>query len=129
MFGVPDRRTQPNIIQDRPPRMPTRRNLSAQLPQQSLQSAQSQAFEEGMLPLQFTPKPVQKTIQVQPLSNMDPNTTFEIIDNDHQTDNNATIIISRGSPCQKSKSTDLSGRSLLQHPPKAAEGNQLPSRR
>ncbi|XP_061566307.1 kinesin-like protein KIF18A [Cololabis saira] len=128
-----DRGTQPVVIQNRPPRMPIRRNLSTLLPPQSPgTTAKSQMFEEGMFPLQCTPEPVQKTVQAQSLSsssNMDPNTTFEVIDSDDQTASNATIIISCGSPCQSSKSRDVSSHSQLQHPPKTTEGKQLLSKR
>ncbi|XP_072236828.1 kinesin-like protein KIF18A [Leuresthes tenuis] len=127
-----DRGNQPHMTQDRPPRMPIRRNLSTLLPPQSPRTTtKAQVFEEGMFPLQCTPEPVQRTDKAQPLSssNMDPNATFEVIDNDDQTASNATIIISCGSPCQASKSTDLSGPSQHQHLPTATEGDQIPSRR
>ncbi|XP_041839250.1 kinesin-like protein KIF18A [Melanotaenia boesemani] len=128
-----ERGKQPNVTQDKPPRMPIRRNLSASLPPQSPQTiAKSKGFEEGMLPLQCTPEPDQKTVKPQPLSsssNMDPNMTFEVIDTDDQTANNATIIISCGSPCQASKSTDVSVPSQHRHLPTTTEGKQILSKR
>lgn len=116
------------------PRMPTRRNLSASLPPESPRTtAKGQVFEEGMFPLQCTPEPVQKTFQSLPLSassTMDPNMTFEVLDNDdEQAASNATIIISRGSPCQASKSTGVSGPSQLLRPAKSNERDQIPTRR
>ncbi|XP_049896185.1 kinesin-like protein KIF18A isoform X1 [Epinephelus moara] len=124
---------QTDIKQEPLPRMPIRRNLSASLPPQSPRAtAKAGAFEEGMFPLQCTPEPSQKTVQALPLSSssaMDPNMTFEVLDNDDQTAANATIIISTGSPCRESTSTDFSGPSHLLHPPKAKEGNQIPSKR
>ncbi|XP_044062408.1 kinesin-like protein KIF18A [Siniperca chuatsi] len=127
----PKGRGKTDMKQKPPPRMPIRRNLSASLPPQSpLTVAKAQVFEEGMFPLQCTPEPAQKTVQVLPLSSssaVDPNMTFEILGNDDQT--NATIIISSGSPCQASKSTDVSGPSQLLHPPKANERNQIPTKR
>lgn len=119
--------------QEPPPRMPIRRNLCASLPPQSPRTvAKAQVFEEGMFPLQCTPEPAQKTVQALPLSScssMDPNMTFEILDNDDQTASNATIIISSGSPCQASTSTHFSGPSQLLQPPKANEGNQIPTKK
>ncbi|XP_070765166.1 kinesin-like protein KIF18A [Enoplosus armatus] len=129
----PKGRGKMDMKQEPPPRMPIRRNLSASLPPQSPRTvAKAQVFEEGMFPLQCTPEPPQKTVQALPLSSssaMDPNMTFEILDNDDQTASNATIVISGGSPCQASKSTDFSGPSQLLHPPKANEGNQIPTKR
>lgn len=119
--------------QSPPPRMPIRRNLCASLPPQSpLTVSKAQVFEEGMFPLQCTPEPTQTMAQTLPLSSssaMDPNMTFEVLDNDDQTASNATIIISSGSPCQASKSTDFPGPSQLLHPPKANEGNHIPTKR
>lgn len=119
--------------QEPPPRMPIRRNLCVSLPPQSPQTiAKAQVFEEGMFPLQCTPEPEKKTVQALPLgasSAMDPNKTFEVLDNDDQTASNATIVISIGSPCQASKSTDVSGPNQLLHPPEANEGNQNPTKR
>lgn len=80
-----------------------------------------------MFPLQCTPEPCQKTTQAQlPSSSsaMDPNMTFEVIDNEDQAASNATIIISSSSPCQASTSTDISGQ-----PNKAMEGNQMTTKR
>ncbi|XP_040893036.1 kinesin-like protein KIF18A isoform X2 [Toxotes jaculatrix] len=114
------------------PRMPIRRNLSASLPPESPRTiAKAQAFEEGMFPLQCTPEPPQRTVQALPLSStstMDPNMTFEVLDDD-QTACNATVIISNGSPCQAPRSTDLPGHSRLLHPSKTNEGNQIPNKR
>uniref|UniRef100_A0A8C2YX28 Kinesin-like protein n=1 Tax=Cyclopterus lumpus TaxID=8103 RepID=A0A8C2YX28_CYCLU len=84
--------------------MPIRRNLSESLPLQSPQTvATAQVFEESIFPLQCTPEPSQKTVWALPQtssSTMDPNMTFEVVDNDEQTASNATIIISSGSPCR-----------------------------
>ncbi|XP_053283350.1 kinesin-like protein KIF18A [Pleuronectes platessa] len=122
-----------DMKQEPHPRMPIRRNLSASLPPQSPQSAAKvQVFEEGMFPLQCTPEPARKTVEALPLSSstdMDPNMTFEVLDNDDQTANNATIIISVGSPGQPSRSIDFSGHSRLQQPPKANEGTQIATKR
>ena len=113
--------------------MPIRRNLSASLPPQSPESvAKVQVFEEGMFPLQCTPEPARKTDEVLPLSSstdMDPNVTFQVLDDDDQTANNETIILSGGGTGQPSKSFDFSGHSRLQHPPKANEGKQIPTKR
>ncbi|XP_029317786.1 kinesin-like protein KIF18A [Cottoperca gobio] len=115
------------------PRMPIRRNLSASLPPQSpLTVAKTQGFVEGMFPLQCTPEPSQKTLKDLPQNSssaMDPNMTFEVLDNDDQTAINSTIIISSGSPCQTLTSTDSSDPGQLLHPPKAKEGNQIPTKR
>lgn len=108
--------------------MPIRRNLSALLPPQSPRTvAASQEFEEDMFPLQCTPEPCQKNTQAQlpgSSSAMDPNMTFEVIDNEDQAASNATIIISSSSPCQASTSTDVSGQ-----PNKDMEGNQMTTKR
>uniref|UniRef100_A0A4W6ETY2 Kinesin-like protein n=1 Tax=Lates calcarifer TaxID=8187 RepID=A0A4W6ETY2_LATCA len=109
---------QPTYIKQEPrPRMPIRRNLSASLPPQSPQTvAKTQVFEEGMFPLQCTPEPAQKTVQALPLSSsaMDPNMTFEVMDSEDQTASNATIIISSGSPCQASTSSNFLGHNQQQ---------------
>lgn len=114
------------------PRMPIRRNLCASLPPQSPRTiTKTQMFEEGMFPLQCTPE-AQKTVQASSLGSsttMDPNMTFEVVDNDDQTANNATIIISDKSSCQASKSGDFSGPSQLHHFPKANQGDQIPTKR
>ncbi|XP_071344798.1 kinesin-like protein KIF18A isoform X2 [Trachinotus anak] len=127
------RGNQTDIKEEPHPRMPIRRNLSASLPPQSPQTvARAQVFEEGILPLQCTPEPAQKTVEaLQPSSSsaMDPNMTFEVLDHDDQTASNATIIISTGSPCQASKSKDFSGHSQPLQPPKANEGNQISTKR
>ncbi|XP_023280052.1 kinesin-like protein KIF18A isoform X1 [Seriola lalandi dorsalis] len=126
-------RNQTDMKQEPCPRMPFRRNLAASLPPQSPQIvARAQMFEEDVFPLQCTPEPAQKTVQALPLSStsaMDPNMTFEVLDNDDQTASNATIIISSGSPCQASKSIDFSGYSQPLQPPTANEGNQIPTKR
>uniref|UniRef100_A0A3B4FC22 Kinesin-like protein n=1 Tax=Pundamilia nyererei TaxID=303518 RepID=A0A3B4FC22_9CICH len=97
---------QTDVAQESLPRMPIRRNLSALLPPQSPRTvAASQEFEEDMFPLQCTPEPCQKNTQAQlPSSSsaMDPNMTFEVIDNEDQAASNATIIISSSSPCHAS---------------------------
>lgn len=124
---------QTHMTKEPPPKMPIRRNLSALLPPQSPRAiARSQVFEEGICPIQCTPEAVQQTVQSRLLSSsctMDPNMTFEVLDKDDQTACNETIIISTGSPCQASTSSDLSGPSQLQHPPKASEVNQTSTKR
>lgn len=113
------------------PTMPTRRNLSASLAPQSPQTfATAQVFEEGMFPLQCTPEPSQKTFKDLPQSSsaMDPNMTFEVMDDD-QTASNATIILGSRSPCRALASTELSGPSQPLRLPKANEGNQVPNKR
>ncbi|XP_014854313.1 PREDICTED: kinesin-like protein KIF18A isoform X1 [Poecilia mexicana] len=118
----------PDKTGDKPPKVSIRRNLSTFLPPQSPQSVvKSQAFEDGMLPLQCTPEPAQLPPGCS--SSMDPNKTFEIIENDDQTASNATIILSYGSPCQASTSADVSGSSQLKLPHRAAEGNQTSAKR
>nr|XP_020462657.1 kinesin-like protein KIF18A isoform X2 [Monopterus albus] len=114
------------------PRMPIRRNLSASLPPQSPRTvARAQVFEEGMFPLQCTPEPAQKNVLSLPLSSssaMDPNMTFEVLDNDDDdraASNAPTVIISS----KASKSTDFSGPCQLLRPPKANEGNQIANKR
>lgn len=115
------------------PRMPIRRNLSASLPPQSpLTLTKAQVFEEGIVPLQCTPEPSKKTVQALPQSSssaMDPNMTFEVLDNDDQTASNATIIISGGSPCRASTSTEFTGPVQPLHRPKPNEGNQIPAKK
>ncbi|XP_030582296.1 kinesin-like protein KIF18A [Archocentrus centrarchus] len=122
------RENQTDMAQEPLPRMPIRRNLSALLPPQSPRTVTTrQVFEEGMFPLQCTPEPVQKTTHAQPLSSsstMDPNMTFEVLDNDDQAPSNTTIIISSGSPWQASKSTNFSGQ-----PNKTTEGNHTTTKR
>ncbi|XP_019935694.2 kinesin-like protein KIF18A isoform X1 [Paralichthys olivaceus] len=129
----PKGRGKADMKQEPHPRMPIRRNLSASLPPQSPQSvAKVQVFEDGMFPLQCTPEPARKTAEAQSLSSstaMDPNMTFEVLDNDDQTANNATILLSGDSPSQPSKSNDVSGHSRLHHAPKANEGKQIQTKR
>ncbi|TKS70237.1 KIF18A Marrow stromal [Collichthys lucidus] len=123
------RENQMNTKPGPPPRMPIRRNLSASLPPQSPQTAaKARVLEEGMYPLQYTPEPAQKPapfLLMGSSSNMDPNMTFEVLDNDDQTANNATIIISG----EESQSTDISGPSHLLRPPRPNEGNPVPTKR
>ncbi|KAK2853949.1 hypothetical protein Q5P01_006610 [Channa striata] len=124
---------QRSVSQEAPPRMPIRRNLSASLPPQSPRTkAKAQVFKEDMFPLQCTPEPPQKTVRALPPSShtsMDPNMTFEVLDNDDdQAASNATIILSCGSPC-KSISTKVLGPSELIDPPRINEGNQSLNKR
>ena len=118
---------------ERRPTMPIRRNLSASLQPESPQTvATAQVFEEGIFPLQCTPEPSQKTFKDLPQSSssaMDPNMTFEVMDDDDQTASNATIILGSGSPCRALASTELSGPSQPLRLPKANEGNQVPNKR
>nr|XP_015808826.2 kinesin-like protein KIF18A isoform X2 [Nothobranchius furzeri] len=112
---------------EKPPRMPIRRNLLALLPQQSPQTiSTSQGFEDSMFPLQYTPEPAQKDVEHLPSSsNMDPNMTFDITDD--QATNNATILIS--CPSQAPKSADVPASSRPRPPPRAAGQNPFPLRR
>ncbi|XP_029000484.1 kinesin-like protein KIF18A [Betta splendens] len=117
-----------NVKQQPLPRMPIRRNLSASLPPQSPQTnAETQVFEEGLFPIQYTPEPAQKNIQAASLSSsaVDPNMTFEVVDVDDPVTSNETIIISSDTPCQASTSRDV----LVLQPPKANEGNQISHKR
>ncbi|XP_034417999.1 kinesin-like protein KIF18A [Cyclopterus lumpus] len=120
---------QPVVKLEPRPRMPIRRNLSESLPLQSPQTvATAQVFEESIFPLQCTPEPSQKTVWALPQtssSTMDPNMTFEVVDNDEQTASNATIIISSGSPCRASTSMDFSDPSQLLHPTKKQQMSSL----
>ncbi|XP_074522413.1 kinesin-like protein KIF18A [Halichoeres trimaculatus] len=124
-----DRRNKMDAKQEPIPRMPIRRNLCASLPPESPHVvAKTQKFEEGLFPLQCTPEPAKQTIPILPTSSssaMDPNMTYEVLDNDDQTTSNTTINISEGSPCQSSKSTDFPGSSRLFLPPKNNEGSQV----
>ncbi|KAF3832724.1 hypothetical protein F7725_026389 [Dissostichus mawsoni] len=100
---------QPDMKAELRPKMPIRRNLSVSLAPQSPQTvATAQVFEEGMFPLQCTPEPSKKTFKDLPQSSssaMDPNMTFEVMDDDDQTASNATIILGGGSPCRALAST------------------------
>ncbi|KAF7212090.1 kinesin-like protein KIF18A isoform X2 [Nothobranchius furzeri] len=118
---------QPHTAGEKPPRMPIRRNLLALLPQQSPQTiSTSQGFEDSMFPLQYTPEPAQKDVEHLPSSsNMDPNMTFDITDD--QATNNATILIS--CPSQAPKSADVPASSRPRPPPRAAGQNPFPLRR
>ena len=107
------------------PKMPTRRNLCDTLPPKSpLSISKAQSYEEGLLPLQCTPEAPHKTVQHMPPAPpgasaiIDPNMTFELLDND-QTVCNDTIIISTGSP----------GPSQGPHTGRAKEGSQFPLKR
>ncbi|KAM7406042.1 hypothetical protein PAMP_000446 [Pampus punctatissimus] len=126
------RGSQTDMKRGAPPKMPTRRNLSASLPPRSPGTvSQTQVFEEGMFPLQCTPEPAPKSVQATPLgfsTAMDPNMTFEVVDND-ETATNSTIIISNSDPCQASRSVDFSVPSQPLNPPKANGGNQIPIKR
>lgn len=103
--------------------MPIRRNLSVSLPPQSpLSIRKAQAFEEGLFPLQCTPEPSHKPVQDIPppgaSGNVDPNVTFDVLDDD-QTACNDTIVIGAGSP----------GPSQVPRTDRAQEGNQVPFKR
>uniref|UniRef100_A0A3Q2FYK3 Kinesin-like protein n=1 Tax=Cyprinodon variegatus TaxID=28743 RepID=A0A3Q2FYK3_CYPVA len=96
------------VHQATPLKVPTRRNLSTLLPPKSpLNTVKSQAFEDGMFPLQCTPEPAQQLLPCS--SSMDPNVTFEVVDNEDESPSNATIIINDSSPCQASTSKNVSG--------------------
>lgn len=125
------RGNQADVKQGAFPRKPTRRNLSASLPPQSPRTvSQTQVYEEGMFPLQCTPEPAPKTVQTMSFSTtMDPNMTFEVLDNDDETATNSTIIISNDGPCQASRSVDFSVPSQPLNPPKGNGGNQIPTKR
>ncbi|KAF3686516.1 Kinesin-like protein KIF18A Marrow stromal KIF18A [Channa argus] len=124
---------QTKTSQEPPLKKPIRRNLAASLPSQSPRTkAKAHVFEEGMFPFQCTPEPAQKTVHSLPpssCSSMDPNVTFEVLDNDDQAASNATIIIGSGSPCQPSKSIDILGPSQLIDPARINEGNQILNKR
>lgn len=92
--------------QDAPHKLPTRRNLSVSMdPQSPGAAAHMTVCEDGVVPLQGTPEHVQNAN-----ATLDPNTTFEIVDNDDQT--NATVLPGRSSsPCQPTKSENFSGQS------------------
>ncbi|XP_012706201.2 kinesin-like protein KIF18A [Fundulus heteroclitus] len=121
---------QPIKTEDKPPKMPIRRNLATSLPPQSpLSVVRSQAFEDGVLPLQCTPEPAMPPLGCS--SSVDPNMTFEVVDIDDQTASNATIILGSSSPCQASTSADVQRPSQPQprHLHRAAEGNQTAAKR
>lgn len=83
-----------------------------------------------MFALQYTPEPSQKTVWAPPqssASDMDPNMTFEVLDNAEETASNATIIIRIGSPCRAS--TDVSDPGQPLHLPEASEGNRVPTKK
>lgn len=127
MFGFLGRGIQTEVKKEAPPRMPTRRNLSSSLPPQSPRSvSQAQAFDEGMCPLQCTPDSTQKTVQIVPQSSsttMDPNMTFEVLDNDDETATDASFLVSNSVP------VDNSVLSQPLNAAKANEGDQIPTRR
>uniref|UniRef100_A0AAQ4PJY3 Kinesin-like protein n=1 Tax=Gasterosteus aculeatus aculeatus TaxID=481459 RepID=A0AAQ4PJY3_GASAC len=111
-----------------PPRMLIRRNLSASLAPQSPRPPE--VLEDDMFALQYTPEPSQKPVWAPPqssASDMDPNMTFEVLDNAEETASNATIIIRIGSPCRAS--TDVSDPGQPLHLPEASEGNRVPTKK
>ncbi|XP_040056036.2 kinesin-like protein KIF18A isoform X1 [Gasterosteus aculeatus] len=111
-----------------PPRMLIRRNLSASLAPQSPRPPE--VLEDDMFALQYTPEPSQKTVWAPPqssASDMDPDMTFEVLDNAEETASNATIIIRIGSPCRAS--TDVSDPGQPLHLPEASEGNRVPTKK
>ncbi|KAL6112995.1 kif18a [Pungitius sinensis] len=119
-----------NLKLERPPRMPIRRNLSSSLPPQSPRTPE--VLEDGVFSLQYTPEPSQKTVWAPPqssTSNMDPNMTFEVLDNAEETASDATIVISIGSPCRASTSTDFSDPGQPLHAPEAGDGNRIPTKK
>lgn len=64
--------------QDAPHKLPTKRNLSVSMdPQSPGAAAHMTVCEDGVVPLQGTPEHVQNAN-----ATLDPNTTFEIVDND-----------------------------------------------
>ncbi|XP_061886760.1 kinesin-like protein KIF18A isoform X1 [Entelurus aequoreus] len=101
--------------------------LSVLFPPQSPStlSQNSQGCEEGIFPLQYTPEPAQRVVQVVPLSlstDLDPNMTFEL---PHQEDlSNSTIIISNDVTSKAFKSVNVSAHSDVINPAKAYEANQ-----
>ncbi|XP_015239443.1 PREDICTED: kinesin-like protein KIF18A [Cyprinodon variegatus] len=119
---------QPDNLGDKPLKVPTRRNLSTLLPPKSpLNTVKSQAFEDGMFPLQCTPEPAQQLLPCS--SSMDPNVTFEVVDNEDESPSNATIIINDSSPCQASTSKNVSGPSQPRETHRASERNQTAVKR
>ncbi|KAK1890608.1 Kinesin-like protein KIF18A [Dissostichus eleginoides] len=98
---------QPDMKAELRPKMPIRRNLSVSLAPQSPQTVATAQSSS---------------------SAMDPNMTFEVMDDDDQTASNATIILGGGSPCRALASTELSGPSQPLRLPKANEGNRVPNK-
>ncbi|KAM9860980.1 kinesin-like protein KIF18A [Aulostomus maculatus] len=129
----PNGRQLPPVVQQKEPhRPPTRRNLAVSLPRQSPRTvSKAQVFVDGMFPLQCTPEPAHKTGAAMPLSfstAMDPNMTFEVLDNDGESATNATFIINNDGPCKSSNSKDSLVLSQPLNPAKANEWNQIPSK-
>lgn len=112
----------------RPPKMPIRRNLCAQLPPPTPRTvAQTLRFEEGMFPIQCTPEPAQRAPPARPQgysASADPNLTIDVIEDVEQTAGNATIVVDFGSPFP-----GVSGPSRPQPLPKASERNPASSKR
>lgn len=107
---------QTDAKRDVTPKAPIRRNLSVSMaPQSPGTSSHLPVCEEGVVPLQRTPEPVQTAVQA---CGMDLNATFEVVDAKEQA--NATIILDRSSSSiQNTKPAPLSGPSQPLQPPKA----------
>ncbi|XP_036400357.1 kinesin-like protein KIF18A [Megalops cyprinoides] len=103
----------PPVLQEAPPKKPTRRKLtispphsnSANLALPQYPSGLQEAFrQEGMFPLQYTPeicrvpstKPPHQPAAHTQTSSDDPNATFEVADSVEPNTGNATIILSPG---------------------------------
>ncbi|XP_029354404.1 kinesin-like protein KIF18A isoform X2 [Echeneis naucrates] len=117
-----DNQSQPNT------RKPIRRNLSASLsPQSPKNITRAQVFDEGMFPIQCTPEA--NALKQSLPGAMDPNMTFEVLDNDDQTASNATIIISTSSPCQESKSNEVFHQTQPIQPSMSNKMSQIATKR
>lgn len=119
MFVFVGTANEAGVSPEAPSRMPTRRNLCVSLPPPSPRSvSQAQGSEEeGLVPLQHTPEPLSSVT-------MDPNVTFEVLDNDDETAACAPFTGGSGAPCTAPKSLDASVPS--QSVPRSKDGNQIP---
>lgn len=114
---------QTDARQDVSPKAPTRRNLLASIASQNLgTSSHLPVSEDGVVPLQRTPEPIQRALQA---GCADPNATFEVIETEDQA--NVTIFLGRSSsPLQNTNSASLSGPSHPLQPPKANMSKRPP---
>ncbi|CAL9701581.1 unnamed protein product [Knipowitschia caucasica] len=103
-----------------PSKAPTRRNLSAAMaPETPRSSVLPLVWDDGVVPLQHTPEHTQKTV---PAASLDPNTTFEVLEQEDQT--NATIILGQSSsPTPEPQPASLWGQS---QPPKGNMNKRPP---
>lgn len=101
-----------------------RRNLSASMASQRIGTfPHLPVSEEGVVPLQRTPEPIQRALQA---ACTDANATFEVTDTENQA--NVTICLGRNisSPIQNPNSAPLSGPSHPLLPPKANMSKRPP---